>query len=114
MFKLGDRVILETAINAIPAGCYKFLGFDNGLLTFGVGSRIKFSVTSDALPLLKKVFPPAAFTHPNVFVPKYYELLRSLKNMPNDFSKPITFCFLDPSIPAVQMYESSFPFETRQ
>ena len=114
MIKRGDRVILEKSVNAIPAGCYRFLAHKDGQFWFGVGSRIEFTITEDGAGLLKKVFAPAAFTHPNEFVPKYYALLNEIKGAPYNPNAPHTSCYLDASIPVVRRFEESYPFETRQ
>jgi len=114
MFKRGDRVILEKSVNAIPAGCYRFLSHEDGQFWFGVGSKMEFTISENGSPLLKKVFAPAAFTHPNEFVPKYYALLNAIRGTPFTANVPFTSCYLDASIPVVQRFEASYPFETRQ
>lgn len=108
MFKLGDRVILEQAVNAIPAGCYRYLGFDEQYFVFGVGSRIKLGLSTSANQFLRKVFPPVAFTHPNEFIEKYFLLLQELNHKPANPSGPKSFCLLDPSIPAVKRYDEQY------
>jgi hypothetical protein len=114
MFKSGDRVILEKSINAIPSGCYKFISEIEGSFEFGVGSKIRVLLSCHAEPFLRKAHAPAALTHPNDFVPRYYELLRSLRNMPGDPNGPFSACYMDPELPIVKKFESSSPFETRQ
>jgi len=106
MFKTGDRVLLEESINTIPSGCYRFVEFRDGLFTFEVGTKIRFSVTVDAVSNFRKVGAPAEFTHPNEFIPKYYSLKNNLKGKGRVSQSPYTFCYIDPSIPAAKRGEN--------
>lgn len=107
MFKKGERVTIEKEINVIPAGCYKFLGRNNEMLFFSVGSSATFGATENAAKLMKRT-PHDTLTHPDEFLTKYYDRLMSIREETTGTSPFKTLCSVNPTHPLVKELESKW------
>ena len=93
---------LSKDVNCIPKGVYKCTGRSGEMLTFSVGKKIFFGISSDAEELLKEIPFTKAITKVTPsedFLDRYYSLLEIHKTKPEPLiPMPFTYCCMEPSV----------------
>lgn len=96
-----EYIELFETINCIPAGIYKVAEYHDDHIQLFVSTNIRVGIIGELERYLAPV--PKEYALNNIiqaddFLDKYYSLLHSIKGSIPDFSKPTTFCALDPSV----------------
>ena len=99
--RAGNYVEILRDVNCIPAGVYKYAGFEGGAHCFSVRSHVFFAVVGIESSVLRVL--PAKQGHKRRtsledFVTRYYALLDKVRSLPPSTTRPWTYCLLDRSV----------------
>ena len=102
-YKAGLYHELIEDVGPIPRGVYRIIKCDSESVLFRAGRKVNFVVANGWEPMVRPVDQRESAerrTSQEEFLDRYYTLLEiyRLKAEPFSPNKPITMCFIDPSV----------------
>lgn len=99
--KKDQYIELTEVINCIPAGVYKVEHSCSDSIQLSVSDKIMLGLIGDYKNVVKYISKNEWLNKRksrDCFLDEYYRLMDGLRCKIPDWSKPFTFCFLDPSL----------------